>query len=65
MQTYINHSEIVDDMVSQVKKGDHTTQSATERLRELDVHVGRGTHRRLLNAEAHAILAANHCHIAG
>lgn len=64
MQT-ISQSVIVDQMVKRVKRGEHTTETATEYLRNTDIFVGRGTHRRLLQAEAYAILNADHAHIAG
>ena len=65
MQNIINHRVIVDDVIKRVKKGEYSTETATEYLKSFDIYVGRGTHRRLLQAEAHAILAADHAHIAG
>ena len=65
MQIQINHSEFVDEVIKRVKKGEHSAETAKHYLETCDVYVGRGTFRRLLQAEAHAILAADHAHIAG
>lgn len=65
MQTLMNHSELVDRMITRVKDGEYTAETATDYLRTCDIYVGRGTHRRLLQAEATAILNADHPHFAG
>lgn len=65
MQIMISHSEFVDILIKDTKEGRETAESATEVLRAKDIYVGRGTRRRLLQAEATAILNADHSHIAG
>lgn len=54
------HIELVELAIEDVKNGLMTRESATQALREHDVYVGRGTDRRLLCAEADAILNEVH-----
>lgn len=51
-------------MIQQVKEGEYTATVARELLELDEVFVGRGTFSRLLQAEAHAILTADHHHYA-
>ena len=51
-------------MVNRVKNGEFSATVAEALLNHDDVFVGRGTRSRLLQAEAHAILTADHRHYA-
>lgn len=50
----------VDMMIQRVKEGEFTATVARELLQLDDIFVGRGTFSRLLQAEAHASLTADH-----
>lgn len=59
-----NDQVLVDLIISDVEQGVCTREEAIEYLNDRDIFVGRGTDRRLLCAEAKAILTADHSYMA-
>lgn len=55
-----NDQVLVDIIIGDVKEGTCTREEAIAYLEARNIFVGRGTDRRLLCAEAHAILTADH-----
>lgn len=58
-----NDQVLVDLTISEVEQGICTREEAIEYLTNRDIFVGRGTDRRLLCAEAKAILTADHAYM--